>query len=426
MNKILLSCTLMLTSVLGMAQTTDSTQWRNVFTDPQLQGLIDSALLHNADLRSACLNVEQAQASLRAARLSFVPSLSIGAEGALNKAGNAAAVSTYNIPLTMQWELDLSGRLRGEKRAAVAEYWNTAMTEQAVRLQIISAVTSCYYTLIMIDEQIEITRESIENAQHTVRVMEALKEVSMQDEAAVSQAKAALYNVQATEKSLVQQMMATENAMCLLIGQRMDNIERNTGLTGLNVEMSDSYELSCLSERPDVMAAEYALKAQMAQVDVAQSAFYPSLTISAQAGWTNNIGEIVNPGQILLSAVTSLVQPLFNRGQNKANLQIARSREEQALTTFNQTLLTAGTELSDALTACRLSNERLELRSEEVKAAERAYEVSRELMQNSSSTYLEVLTAQSALLQSRLLMTTDRMDLIQGEINLFKALGGKM
>jgi outer membrane protein TolC len=192
--------------------------------------------------------------------------------------------------------------------------------------------------------------------------------------------------------------------------------------------MNDSatYQLATLANRPDVKAAEYALKAQTAQVDVARAAFYPQLTISASLGWTNLVGEVVNPGQILLSAIGSLVQPLFNKGQNRANLRIAKAQQEQALVTFNQALLVAGTELNDALTACRLSSERLALRQQEVATAERAYEVSKEVMQNSSTTYLEVLTAQQSLLQSRLTLTTDRFDLIQGRINLFKALGGEI
>ena len=189
--------------------------------------------------------------------------------------------------------------------------------------------------------------------------------------------------------------------------------------------ISFSRRLERLANRPDVKAAEYALKAQMAQVDVARAAFYPQLTISASAGWTNNVGEIVNPGQMLLSAIGSLVQPLFNKGQNRANLRIAKARQEQALVAFYQALLVAGTELSDALTVCQLSSERLALRQQEVAAAERAYEVSKDVMQNSSSTYLEVLTAQQSLLQSLLSLTIDRFDLVQGKINLFKALGGE-
>ncbi len=409
------------------AQGIDSIGWRQVFTEPQLVSLIETALERNADLRTANLNVVQAEAQLKAARLAFLPSLTVGAEGQLSKTKGQPTQKTYNIPVSMQWEVDLAGRLRGEKRAAVATYWSTAETERAVRLQLIATVATHYYTLAMMDEQLAVTRENISNAKQTVEVMQTLKEVGIQNEAAVSAARATWLNVAAQEKTLLQQIQTTENAIRVLVGKQLESIGR-TGFGNADVSMNDSatYQLATLANRPDVKAAEYALKAQTAQVDVARAAFYPQLTISASLGWTNLVGEVVNPGQILLSAIGSLVQPLFNKGQNRANLRIAKAQQEQALVTFNQALLVAGTELSDALTACRLSSERLALRQQEVAAAERAYEVSKDVMQNSSSTYLEVLTAQQSLLQSRLSLTTDRFDLIQGRINLFKALGGEI
>lgn len=409
------------------AQTVDSIGWRSVFTEPQLVSLIETALEGNADLRTANLNVVQAEAQLKAARLAFLPSLTVGAEGNLQKTKGQPTQKTYNIPVTMQWEVDLAGRLRGEKRAAVATYWSTAETERAVRLQLIAAVATHYYTLVMMDEQLTVTRENISNAQHIVEVMQTLKEVGMQNEAAVSAARATWLNVAAQEKTLLQQIQTTENAIRVLVGKQLESIGRTGfGNAGVSVNDSATYQLATLANRPDVKAAEYALKAQTAQVDVARAAFYPQLNITASAGWTNNVGEIVNPGQMLLNAIGSLVQPLFNKGQNRANLRIAKARQEQALVAFSQALLVAGTELSDALTACRLSSERLALRQQEVAASERAYEVSKDVMQNSSSTYLEVLTAQQSLLQSRLSLTSDRFDLIQGKINLFKALGGEI
>ena len=427
MNKILVTLLLCCSALLTSAQTADSTAWRNVFTDPQLRNLIGTALEHNADLRTANLNVEQADAGLRMARLAMLPSLTVGVEGSLSKTKDAAATKTYNVPLTLQWEVDLSGRLRGEKRAALASYWNTAETERAVRLQLIASVATHYYTLVMMDEQLRVTRQSMNNALQTVEVMEVLKEVGMQNEAAVSQARAAYLNIAASEKGLLQQLKTTENALMVLIGEKHDSICRTPwGNTDVCIADTTTYAIETLANRPDVKAAEYALKAQMAQVDVARAAFYPQLTISASAGWTNSVGEIVNPGQILLNAIGSLVQPLFNKGQNRANLRIAKAQQEQALVAFNQALLAAGGELSDALSACRLSSERLVLRQQEVAAAERAYEVSKVVMQNSSATYLEVLTAQSTLIQSRLSIITDRLDHIQGKINLFKALGGNV
>ena len=407
------------------AQTNDSIGWRSVFNEPQLVTLIETALEHNADLLTANLNVEQAEAQLKSARLAFLPSLSLGAEGNLQSTKGQTTQKTYNVPLTMQWEVDLAGRLRGEKRVAVASYWSTAETERAVRLQVITAVASNYYTLLMMDEQLNVTRQNAENARQTVETMEALKEVGMQNEAAVSASRATYLNVEAQEKTMLQQIKAAENALTVLVGKELNGIVRTpTNDAQLAFTPAASYPLEMLANRPDVKAAEYALKAQMAQVDVARAAFYPQFSISASAGWTNNVGEIVNPGQILLNAIGSLVQPLFNKGQNRANLRIAKARQEQALVAFNQALLVAGAELSDALTACRLSCERLQLRQQEVSAAKRAYEVSQELMQNSSSTYLEVLTAQQTLLQSRLALASDKFDQIQGQINLFKALGG--
>ena len=409
------------------AQGIDSIGWRTVFTEPQLVRLIETALERNADLRTANLNVVQAEAQLKAARLSLLPSLTVGAEGNLQSTKGHPTQKTYNIPVTMQWEVDLAGRLRGEKRVAVATYWSTAETERAVKLQLIAAVATHYYTLLMMDEQLTVTRENIENARQTVETMETLKEVGMQNEAAVSAAQAAYLNVAAQEKTLLQQIQATENSIRVLVGKQLESIGRTgIGNAGVSVNDSATYQLATLANRPDVKAAEYALKAQTAQVDVARAALYPQLTISATLGWTNLVGEVVNPGKILLSAIGSLVQPLFNKGQNRANLRIAKAQQEQALIAFNQALLVAGTELSDALTACRLSSERLTLRQQEVAAAERAYEVSKEVMQNSSTTYLEVLTAQQSLLQSRLSLTTDRFNLIQGQINLFKALGGNI
>lgn len=405
------------------AQTADSIGWRGLFAEPQLVTLIETALEHNSDLLTANLNVEQSEAQLKASRLSLLPSLALGAEGNLQATKGQSAQKTYNVPLTMQWEVDLSGRLRSEQRAEVANYWSTAETERAVRLQVISAVASTYYTLKMMNEQLNVTRESIGNAQQTVEVMQTLKEVGMQNELAVSSARAAYMSVSAQEKTLLQQIRAAENALVVLVGKQIE-VNLNDDTTTQLFTYDTSYPLEILANRPDVKAAEHAVKAQMAQVDMARAAFYPQLNISASLGWTNLVGEVVNPGQMLLSAIASMVQPLFNKGQNRANLHIAKARQKQTIIAFNQALLMAGTELSDALTACRLSRERLTLREQEVDAAERAYEVSKVVMLNSSSTYLEVLTAQQSLLQSRLSLTTERYDFIQGQINLYKALGG--
>jgi NodT family efflux transporter outer membrane factor (OMF) lipoprotein len=411
--------------VMAVAQAPDSASWRNVFSDSLLVELIETALENNADLNTAMLNVQQADAALGAARLSHLPEASIGVEGGVSKTKGSSASYTYNMPLTMQWEADIAGRIKGEKRAALAAYMSATEAKQAVRLQLISSVASHYYMLLMMDEQLAITRQSIEVARQTVEVMEAMKDVGMQNEAAVSQARVAWLNIATSENNLLRQIRSTENALAVVLGEQRDSIARagSWNMT-LPIDGNAAYPVFCLAWRPDVRMAEYALKEEVAGVDVAKAAFYPSLNISASLGWTNNLGQIINPGQMLLNAIGSLVQPLFNKGKNRANLRIAEARQQQALVAFNQALLVAGTELKDALDACRLSQQRLQLREQEVNTAQRAYDVTIELMRNSSSTYLEVLTAQDALLQSRLALASDRLDLIQGQINLFKAVGG--
>jgi len=416
MNKVrFLLLALVACCTLTKAQDTDSLRWREVFTDPQLVELIDTALAHNTDLRTASLRVEQADATLRQARQSILPSLSIGAEGTYTKSNGSAATTSYSLPLRLQWEIGLSGRFVSERKAAQNQLWSAAETERAVRLQLVTAVASQYYTLLMMDEQLVITRHGVENARRTVQVMEAMKEVGMQNEAAVAQARTALLSNQAAEVTLLQQIEASESAMMLLLGQRRDSISRNHGvMASLPLDYTASYPIDSLSQRPDVKAAEYALRASTAQVGLARSAFYPTLSVTAS----------FNVLDMLTEAVGSLVQPLFSSGRNKAALRISKAEQEAALAAFSQTLLVAGTELRDALSACKYSADRIDLREQEVESAAKACDASSALMQGGDATYLEVLSAQSALLQSRLSLVSDRMDLLQGQINLYKALGG--
>jgi NodT family efflux transporter outer membrane factor (OMF) lipoprotein len=401
--------TLFLSFAYTMAQTVDYPQWREMFTDPELSVLIDTALARNVDVRTAIARVEQADATLRMARLSILPSLSAGAEGGTPK--------EFSLPVRLQWEVSLSGRYFSEKKAAERLLWSADESERAVRLQVVTAVASQYYTLLMLDKQLSITQESVENARRTVEVMDALKEAGMQNEAAVAQARTAWLSAASAEKTLLQQIEAGESAMMLLLGQQREEIVRSsTAPNRLPLDYTAAYPLQALSDRPDVRASEYALAASLAQVDIARSAFYPTLSVTASFNLFN----------MLADAVGSLVQPIFNAGRNKGNLRIAKATYEEALAAFTQTLLVAGTELRDALSACTFSSERIALREKEVDAAVKACEASEALMQSGSATYLEVLTAQSVLFQSRLSLVADRLDLLQGQINLYKALGGNL
>ena len=254
-------------------------------------------------------------------------------------------------------------------------------------------------------------------------------EVSSYDgaEAAVAQAKASMLSVEASLLTLEKQVKQQENSLSLLLGSVPRSIERSSlDEQHFPDNLAVGVPLQLLGKRPDVRQAEYSLAQAFYATNAARAAFYPSITLSGSAGWTNNSGTaIVNPGNWLLSAISSLTQPLFNRGQNIANLRIAKAQQEEALLSFKQSLLKAGSEVNDALVQWQAADARLVVVGEQVETLQSAVEHTRKLMEYSSrSSYLEVLTAQQSLLLAELTEANGRFDKIQGVINLYHALGG--
>lgn len=326
-----------------------SLSWKELFTDPQLQQLIEAGLAHNTDLGIARLKVKEAEALLMTSRLSYLPSVSLTPQGTLTSLDGNKPSQTYNLAVSADWEIDLFGKLLNAKRGAQAALEQSETYRQAVQTQLVATIANSYYTLLMLDEQLDITRRTADTWTESLRTMKALKRAG-----------------QATEMAV----------------------------------------------------AYYATNS-------ARSAFYPGITLSGSAGWTNAAGAaITNPGQWLLSAVGSLVQPLFNRGKNIANLKIAKAQQEEALLTFQQSLLDAGAEVNDALVQWQTARKRIQLDEQQCTSLQSALRSSELLMQYSSQNYLEVITARQALLQAELNTATDRFDEIQGVINLYHALGG--
>ncbi len=400
--------------------------WKEMFPDVLLQQLIERGISSNSDLQIAHLNIEQAKARLCVSKLAYLPSLALSPEGSITKVEGEKTVHSYNLPLTMQWEIDLSGRLRNSKEQARSVMMQSNEYAKMVQTQLVATIASSYYTLIMWDEQLQITRNSIELQRKNLEIMIAMKEAGMQTEAAVNQATADYYQVMTSENDLKKEIQAMENAIALLINETPHVIPRSAidMKVSLHPDMTDAISLEALVNRPDVREAEYSLRGSFYNINIARSAFYPSIVLGGSAGWTNNTGIISNPGSMLLSAIGSLTQPLFSRGVNRANLKITKLQYEQSLLAFEKTLLVAGSEVNDALLLCETSRKKLVLRQKQVQANEMALVNSIELMKHSSNTYIEVLMAQSTLLQSRLMYISDWHEGIQGQINLYKALGG--
>lgn len=402
-------------------------QWNQVFTDVNLQTLLTKALTSNIDLQIASLSIEQSEALLRTARLAYLPSFMLAPEGGVMSLDKSKASYSYNLPVNAQWEIDLFGKLRNSKEQTRSALLQTREYKKLLQTQVIAALANNYYTLVMLDKQLQITQECVANQKQNLDVIIAMKEAGMQTEAAVNQASANLYNVQASEKDIQKQIRIIENAISLLINETPERITRTdfSQIKGIPVQLNDEVAVVSLSNRPDVRQAEYALRESFYGVNAARSAFYPSLTLGGTAGWTNSAGGFIsNPGQLLLSAIGSLTQPLFNKGINQANLKISKARYEQSKLQFHQTLLSAGVEVNDALVLCQNSQSKLIIRQKQVEANQRALDNSLELMKHSSNTYLDVLYAEITLLQSRLVSISDWFEGVQGKITLYKALGG--
>ena len=399
--------------------------WKELFQDTCLQRLIDTALVRNTDLRIARLRAEQAEAALLAARLSYLPSVNAGAEGGLN-GWDGSTAKTYNINGTASWEIDIFGKVTAAKREARASLEKSYAYRQAVQTQLVASVASAYYTLLMLDEQIIITERTLQNWRRTVSTLRSLMRAGKANDAAVLQAEANRATLEASLLSMRKSLKETENAMCLLLVQIPGSIERGK-LAGQTFpdSVSIGIPVQLLANRPDVREAEMSLAKAFYATNVARAAFYPSVSLSGSAGWTNNGGGVVlNPGQWLLNAIGSLTQPLFNRGTNIANLRIAKAEQEIAALAFQQKLLAAGNEVNNALTALQTARERLAVNSRSAVSLQEAVRKTELLMRHSSVNYLEVLTAQQSLLDVQKSLAQDKFDEIQGIISLYHALGG--
>ena len=403
-----------------------SLSWRELFTDSHLQTLIEHALQSNTDLLSAQQRIKEAEATLSSAKLAYLPSFMLTPQGGVSSFDKSKGSWTYTGIASASWEIDIFGKLTNAKRRSKALYLQSLEYEQAVSTSLIANVANLYYTLLMLDEQYRISEETAVNWRESVRAMRAMMAAGMTNEASVSQSEANCRQVEASLLDLKQQIKEVENSLSILLGEVPGGIERGH-LAGQDFpeDLTVGVPLQLLSRRPDVKSAELSLASAFYSTNAARSAFYPSITLSGTAGWTNSAGNmIINPGKLLLSAVGALTQPLFNKGLNIAQLKIAKAQQEEAKLAFQQALLNAGSEVNNALTQVQTARGKTELRTGQITSLENAVRSTQLLMQHGTSTYLEVLTAQQSLLSAQLTQVADRFDEIQGIINLYQALGG--
>ena len=421
---------LSLTDTLAVKDTTSfgNMPWRSVFTDPQLQSLIQQGLDNNPDLLNAALNVRMVNEALKIAKLAFLPSVAISPQGTLTSFDGAAATKTYSLPVSASWNVDLFGNLLSVKRSAQMQLLATKDYQTVVKCNIISGIANLYYTLLMLDRQVEIVSDMELLTKETWDKMKFMHENRVgYRSTALQSAEAAYYQVQAQKVDLNRQVREVENSLSLLLGQTGQTIERGTfAEQSLPTNLATGVGIQMLNNRADVHSAEMALAQCFYDVETARSRFYPNITITGTAAFTNSAGgALVNPGKWLLSAVGSLVQPIFQHGQIVAGLKVAKMQYEQKFNAWQNAIYKAGNEVSNALVSYNSYAEKAVLDGKRVAVLKQNVEDTRKLMESSSNTtYLEVISAQSNLLNAEINEVTDQFSKMQAVVNLYQALGG--
>lgn len=416
------------TDTLAVADTTSfgNLPWRSVFTDPQLQALIEQGLAKNTDLLNAALNVKMVEAQLTAAKLAFVPSFTFSPQGTISSWDGSKAAKTYSLPVNASWSIDLFGNLLNQKRSAQMALLATKDYQLVVKTNLIANIANMYYTLLMLDKQLEIVDNMTQLTKDTWDMMKLQKELNNAKETSVQSAEANYYSVLAQAADLKRQIRETENSLSLLLGQPAQTIGRGKlENQSLPTEFSTGVGIQMLNNRPDVHYAEMTLAQCFYDTQAARSKFYPNISISGSGAFTNNSGGgIVNPGKWLLNAVGSLVQPIFQNGKLVAQLKVAKATQEQAFNTWQQAVLSAGSEVSNALVLYNSSDEKSKLEQKQIESLTKNVDYTKDLFSMGGSTYLEVITAQQSLLNAELAKVQDDFYKMQAVVNLYYALGG--
>lgn len=398
--------------------------WRQLFTDPQLQTIIEHALANNTDLLNAALNVDIAEAQLKAAKLSFLPQFAFTPQGTITRF-NEATIKSYSIPVTASWNVPLFGGLTAAKRSAQMALIQSKDYQIGVQTALIAHVANLYYTLLMLDRQLEIVNDMEQLTKETWEIMKVQHEsVRGVRSTAVQSAESNYYSILVRKADLNRQIRESENALSLLMAEPAQAIARGKiDAQNLPSQFATGVAIDLLRNRADIHANEMALAKCFYGIETARSKFYPNITISGSGGFSNNQG-MVNPAKWLWSAVGSLTQPIFKNGQLIAGLRVAKDQYQQAYNTWQNSILKAGNEVSNALVQYNTSAEKSAIEEKQIAVLKQNVEDTRALMASAGSTYLEVITAQSSLLNAEISKVSDDFSKMQAVVNLYQALGG--
>lgn len=407
--------------------------WKELFTDPYLVGYIEKGLENNIDIRIAIQQMAAAEAYLKQGKAGYLPSLSANASlthqelSSNSQFGSLfSSLDQYEASANLSWEADIWGKIRSQKRAYGASYLQSVAAHKAVKTQLVTQIATTYYTLLSLDEQLKITEATVENRKKSVTTIEALKEAGQQNQVAVDQNAAQLYNAQALVVDLKNAIFQAENTLALLLGEEPQTYERGElADEKIETELKLGVPSLLLRNRPDVMQAEYGLVNAFELTNVAKSSFYPSITLTATGGLQAlSLENLFSTNSLFATLVGGIAQPIFNRRQIRTQYEVAQAQQQQALLNFEQTMLTAGKEVSESLYSYQTEVEKYKYLNLQTEALRNAEENSQELLNNGLANYLDLLTARASRLNAELNLVDSRLNQLLAVVNLYQALGG--
>lgn len=414
--------------------TTDTTTiatlpWKQLFTDPLLQSLIQEGIDNNLDLKIATTRIQQAEANFKQSRLAFLPTLNATASGEAIRPSVSQSVNTsiYQAYLGTSWEADIWGKLKGSKRAALATLLQSDAYKRAVQTQLIADIATNYYALMAYDEELKITTATLNNRKKDAETMKILKESDVVTGAAVVQSQANRFSVEVTIPDIEENIQKTENAISILLGKNPDVIKRDSlNNQTISPALKTGLPLQLLANRPDIQEAEFQFRNSFELVNVAKTYFYPTLTITAQGGLLNsNFSNFFNASSFFANIIGGITQPIFNNGLNKQRLNVAKAQQEASFIAFKQSLLNAGLEVSNALYSYQAASKKNISRAQQIIFLQKSVDYTKQLLKYTTATnYTDVLTSEQSLLAAQLNNISDKLQQLQATVALYRSLGG--
>ncbi len=409
--------------------------WRNFFTDPRLQRLIEIALKNNRDLRVSVLNVEAARAQYQITRAGLFPTLGGTGTGNRQRLPNALTsvpgqniTTTYNVGLTTSWELDLFGRIQSLKDQALAQYLSTSYARQASEISLVAQIADQYLTVLSTDDLLAVTEGTLKTAQESFRLTKLQFDNGTGSELDLRQAQTVVEQALSNQQAQARARAQAVNMLVQLVGEPLpDDLPAGLPLNAQNLltDVPAGLPSDLLTRRPDIMQAEQTLLAANANIGAARAAFFPKISLTAAFGTASpTLGGLFKAGTAAWSFAPNIALPIFEGGQNIANLTLANVQKRIEIANYEKAIQSAFREVSDGLAARGTYDQQIAALERNEHAQQRRFDLSDLRYKNGVDNYLSVLTAQTDLYTAQQTLINARLARWTNLVDLYRALGG--